>query len=280
MKRLIADTHIHIWDFKKAEYTWLENDTSILNRTYAIDELESERIAAGVTHGMLVQAANNLEDTDWMLEVASNTPWIAGVVGWLPLINPDATAELLENKYLKNHYFKGVRHLIHNELDPKWMLQPTVLESLKLLADKNIPYDIVGVLPSHIQTALEVAEKIPNLKMVFDHLNQPPIAANEGFGIWGNLMQIAAEHKNFHVKFSGLMKENHNAFGDLAPCINFGLHHFGIERCICGGDWPVSLLFESYSPTWKTYIKVIESLVDESSTAKILYSNAANFYSF
>lgn len=278
MTRLIADTHIHIWDLQKAQYAWLENDTSILSRTYAIDELETERVAAGVTHGILVQAANNVEDTDWMLQVAASTPWIAGVVGWLPLNNPDATAELLENKYVKNQYFKGVRHLIHNETDPKWLLQPTVLESLTLLAEKNIPYDVVGVLPSHINTALAVAEKIPHLKMVFDHLNQPPIVANERFGVWGELMKGAAAHKNIHVKISGLPIPSGNDL--IEPYIAFAIEHFGIDRCFCGGDWPVSLLYESYSQTWKTYIEIIEALVDEPTTAKILYSNAAKFYSF
>jgi L-fuconolactonase len=278
MTQLIADTHIHIWDFKKAQYTWLEKDTSILNRTYAIDELETERIAAGVSHGILVQAANNVEDTDWMLQVAASTPWIAGVVGWLPLNNPDATAALLENKYLKNQFFKGVRHLIHNETDPKWLLQPAMLESLTLLAEKNIPYDIVGVLPSHINTALVVAEKIPHLKMVFDHLNQPPIAANERFGVWGELMKVAALHKNFYVKISGLPIPFGNNL--IEPYIAFAIEHFGIDRCFCGGDWPVSLLSGSYHKTWKTYIEIIEALVDAPAAAKILYSNAANFYSF
>jgi L-fuconolactonase len=275
---LIADTHVHIWDLKKAHYAWLENDPSILNRTYAIDELETERIAAGVSHGILVQAANNVEDTDWMLQVAASTPWISGVVGWLPLNNPDATAALLENKYLKNQYFKGVRHLIHNETDPKWLLQPAVLESLELLADKNIPYDVVGVLPSHISTALAVAEKIPRLKMIYDHLNQPPIVANERFGVWGELMQVAALHKNFYVKISGLPIPS--GIDLIKPYIAFAIEHFGINRCFCGGDWPVSLLSGSYHKTWKTYIEIIETLVDAPTTTKILYSNAAKFYSF
>jgi predicted TIM-barrel fold metal-dependent hydrolase len=39
----IIDTHIHIWNFDKAKYEWLENDTSILNRSYDIDELQREK---------------------------------------------------------------------------------------------------------------------------------------------------------------------------------------------------------------------------------------------
>src|SRR5688572_10927674 len=104
MQQLI-DTHIHIWNFSKARYEWLDNDISILKLNYEIEELETERKKAGITVGVLVQAANNLEDTDWMLEVAAGTNWLKGVVGWLPLTDPAATEELLTEKYLQHPYF-------------------------------------------------------------------------------------------------------------------------------------------------------------------------------
>src|SRR5215210_1447178 len=124
----LIDTHLHVWNFERAEYEWLRNDTSILNRSYHIEELAEERLDAGVTEGVLVQAANNFEDTDWMLEVAAGTPWITGVVGWVPLTDPGETEKALAGNYLSNSYFKGVRHLIHDEADPRWLLQEKVLE--------------------------------------------------------------------------------------------------------------------------------------------------------
>ena len=173
MQDRILDTHIHVWNFNKAKYSWLDGNTTILNRSYDLEALDEERAKAGITGGVLVQAANNFEDTNWMLEVAAANEWIKGVVGWLPLMHPDETASAL-SKYKANPYFKGVRHLIHDEQDPKWLLHQAVLDSLQLLADNNIPFDVVGVLPEHIVTVLKVAEKIPSLKMVFDHLNLPP----------------------------------------------------------------------------------------------------------
>jgi len=189
MSQRIADTHIHIWDFKKAEYAWLKGNTSMLNRTYSIEEIEAARKEIGISAGILVQAANNFEDTDWMLHTASQHEWIKGVVGWLPLMDPDATVKALQNKYGKESYFKGVRHLIHDEPYADWLLQEPVLVSLGILAEHNIPFDVVGVLPAHIETALEVANKVPVLRMVFDHLNQPPVASGERFGQWGELMK-------------------------------------------------------------------------------------------
>ncbi|HLP38253.1 amidohydrolase family protein [Lacibacter sp.] len=280
----LADTHVHIWDFNRAEYAWLEGNTSILNRTYSIEELETERFEIGIKKGILVQAANNFEDTDWMLHMAVNTDWIAGIVGWLPLINPDATLKALQKKYGKENYFKGVRHLIHDERDPEWLLQPEVINSLQILADHNIPYDVVGVLPEHIETALQVASKVPELRMVFDHLNQPPIATKEKFGRWGELMKEAAQHKNFYAKISGLgltaQKNDQWTADDIKPYVGFAIEQFGTDRCFMGGDWPVSLLAGSYSNTWKNFKEVIHDLVDDKAADKIFYSNAANFYSF
>jgi L-fuconolactonase len=279
---VIIDTHIHVWNFEQADYLWLEWDTSILNRTYSIAEIETERKAINITAGVLVQAANNLEDTNWMLQVANDTTWIAGVVGWLPLTDPVATQKLLEEKYLKEKYFKGVRHLIHDEEDATWLLQPSVIENLRLLAAHNIPYDVVGVLPAHIKTVLKVAELIPDLRMIFDHLNKPPILKKEKFGEWGVLMKTAAQHKNFYGKISGLGTASGNPTAwtndDLKPYVEFALQNFGLDRCLCGGDWPVSLLAGSYTKTWTAYQQIINELVGEKNAERVFYTNAQQFY--
>jgi len=282
MPSKIIDTHIHIWDFDKADYAWLKGDTSILNKTYSLHELEAERLEVPVTEGILVQAANNVEDTDWMLQNAESNDWIKGVVGWLPLQNPNETYKALSTKYLSNPYFKGVRHLIHDEPDSKWLLQPEVLESLKILAAHHIPYDVVGILPEHIETALQVAELIPDLKMVFDHLNRPPVKTKELFGKWGALMKEAAQHENFFIKISGLgtIADHQISWqgNGLMPYVEYALHLFGENRSFCGGDWPVCLLAGSYVRTWTAYKNIIQQLVTEEAKEKIFYQNAKNFY--
>src|ERR1700754_1689869 len=140
----LIDTHIHVWNLDEVEYPWLEGDASILHRNYALEELEPARQAVGVTGGVLVQAANSWEDTEWMLQTAEEHEWIGGVVGWLPLEAPGATAQLLEESWggrsgkgeagRAGNLLKGVRHLIHNEADARWLLREPVLESLGLLA--------------------------------------------------------------------------------------------------------------------------------------------------
>lgn len=276
------DTHIHIWNFDRAKYSWLDGNTTVLNRSYLIDELESQVEVSGVTEGVLVQAANTVQETQYMLEVAEQTPWLKGVVGWLPLQQPDEVATILSYGYAKHSLFKGVRHLIHDEADAKWLLQPTVLQSLQLLADANIPYDVVGVLPAHLETILQVVDKVSGLTIVLDHLNQPPIQTGEKFGRWGELISEVATHPNTYGKISGLGttigKGEDWSMDDIKPYVEFALAKFGTDRCFCGGDWPVSLLAGSYSHAWSVYKQTLSSLLDEKEVEKILYDNAKQFY--
>ena len=282
MNHSIIDTHVHVWDLESARYAWLEGSTSILNRTYRLEEIQVERVSAGVTGGVLVQAENHLEDTEHMLRVARASGWITGVVGWLPLMDPAETARLLTDIYLHEPLFKGVRHLIHGEPDPKWLLQPEVLESLSILAAHDIPFDVVGVLPEHIETAMVVADRVPSLRMVFDHLNQPPIASGVRYGRWGELMKVAAQHFGFHMKISGLGIAGGDFSGrkseDILPYVSFTVEHFGAERCFCGGDWPVSLLAMGYADTWALNRRLVEEVVGSEEVQAVLATNAIDFY--
>jgi L-fuconolactonase len=277
----IIDTHVHIWNLAKAEYDWLKNDTSILNRSYEIEELEVEQQNTAITGGVLVQAAGNFEDTNLMLQVANATGWIKGVVGWMPLKDPSFTATALK-EYLGNPYFKGVRHQIHDEPDPQWLLQPTVTQSLSVLAAYDVPYDVVGINAQHLITAMEVAHKVPELRLMLDHMNQPPIASGTRFGEWGELMKTAASHKNIYVKISGLGtcagKGEAWTAEDIQPYIEFVLEHFGENRCVCGGDWPVAKLAGNYQQTWQKYLKALSNILSDTAMQKVVYSNAVAFY--
>lgn len=279
---MIIDTHVHVWDLDKAEYPWLAGDNSLLNQTWEIEQLEEERKKAGVTGGVLVQASSNLEDTENMMQVAEKTEWIKGVVGWLPLQQPATVQNLLEKKYLGHPWFKGVRHQIHDEPEPKWLLQADVVDSLTILAENDIPFDIVAVLPEHIENAITVSKLVPGLRMVFDHLSQPPISSKEKFGRWGELMKEAARQKNLYAKISGLgtASKNFDCWNedDLLPYIEFVLKQFGTDKCFCGGDWPVALLAGTYSQIWNAYKNILDRLLNKEEKEKVFWKNAVRFY--
>ncbi len=272
---------MHSWDLQKVRYSWLDGDTSILAQTYYPLDIEAQLSAANVSAAIMVQAANSIDDTVFMFECAAQYPWIIGVVGWVDLLNPQTTKQQLE-AHLENKYFKGIRHLIHDEPDSNWLLQPNVIKSLEILANHGLPFDVVGVKIEHIKAAIQVAKQIPHLKMVLDHLNHPPIATHEQFGAWGDAIAEAAAMPNFYAKISGLGTccANFNDWSatTIEPYVAYVLKHFGVDKLMIGGDWPVSLLAGDYVTTLLQYQAVIEKLVDSENQEKIYTTNATAFY--
>ena len=278
----IIDTHVHIWDLIKVHYSWLQGDDSILARNYLPAELYPQLSKVHVTSAVLVQAANNLEDTELMLSAASQNDWIKGVVGWVPLQDPSKTQALIENWKATNTYLKGIRHLIHNEANENWLLQDSVIESLKILAHHHITYDIVGVKEAHLKAAITIAEKIPNLNLVLDHLNNPPMTNQTEMDRWRTNIKVAAQLKNIHAKISGLAMATGQfetwTSADIHASIEYALEQFGTDRCFCGGDWPVSLLAGGYVKTIQAYREIIENFLTKIDQEKVFNKNAALFY--
>ncbi|MCB0245949.1 MAG: amidohydrolase family protein [Anaerolineae bacterium] len=275
----IIDCHQHLWDLSKVEYAWLVPAYGPLYRTYLATELEPQMAEAGVSATILVQSANSYADTVYMLDQADVYPWMIGVVGWTDLLDPADTAKAIE-RFSKNRYFRGVRHLIHEEPDPHWLLLPVVWESLQLLADAGYTFDVVATKHEHLECLPAVGEHVPNLRMVIDHLAQPPFQAGEP-GQWGEDMRIAAENPNIYVKISGLG----TASGDWASwtadsvrkLVHWTIDLFGAERCMLGGDWPVSVLAGGYVKAFTVY----KQLLAERSPAEqeqISYKTAQAFY--
>jgi L-fuconolactonase len=279
MSHPIIDTHQHAWDLDRVAYPWLTPDFGAIARTYLPAELEPQLGPAGVTATVMVQSANSYADTDYMLAQAERYPWIIGVVGWVPLLYPDVAARAVA-RYARNPRFRGIRHLIHNEADPKWLLQARVIESLAILADHGLTFDVVATLPEHMECIPILGEKIPGLKMVIDHLGQPPVATG-GFGRWGDDLKAAAANPNVYGKISGLGTTTGDWVGwtaeDIKPYVYYAVETFGADRCMCGGDWPVSVLAGGYVKAWTAYRAILGEL-SPAEQAAVFSGTAVRFY--
>ena len=255
---LRIDAHQHFWNLAKVEYPWLKPEFGPLYRTYEPPELVPQLQAAGIARTVLVQAANSAEDTVAMLTQADTYDWIGAVVGWVPLLDPEATQRALE-RYTRHPKFRGVRHLIHDEPDPDWVVQERVIEGLRVLAAFGVPYEVVAIYPKHLGHVPTLAEKVPGLTLVIDHLAKPPIKDGQ-LGGWAELMKVAAAYPQVHAKVSGLNTAadwNNWSAADLRPCIDLALAQFGAGRLMFGSDWPVCVLAGDYAKVWAETNKAI-----------------------
>jgi L-fuconolactonase len=256
---MTVDAHLHLWDLERVAYPWLTDDLAPINRTFAFAEAEPQLVEAGVDGVVLVQAANSVEDSAAMFAVSC--PLIAGVVAWVDLLDPAAASRQLD-EWATHRSFVGVRHLIHDEPDPDWLGRREVRSSLGLLAARGLSFDVIGVLPRHLEHAVALADELPSLRLVIDHLGTPPVGAPSAEP-WSGLVAELARRPNVFIKLSGLTTLGGGSdAARLRPHVEHALDAFGASRVLYGGDWPVSTLAGPYAQMWATTEELLAGLSD------------------
>ena len=249
-----VDGHQHFWDPARVGLPWLRPEHGILARAFEPGDLEPLLSGAGVARTILVQSACADGDNGLMFEHARGRDWIAAVVAWLPLESPERTALRLE-ELAAEPKLRGVRHQIHDEPDPHWILQPNVLESLQLLEARRLVLELPAVWPRHLPDVPELARSFPELTIVVDHLGKPPLDGGAAdLEAWAGELRAAADSgPNVAAKISGLNTATSKldwSAADLESCIRTALDAFGAERLLCGSDWPYALLNGGYQRIW------------------------------
>jgi len=268
---MILDAHQHFWQVGRFDYPWMTRDLGVLYRDYLPGEPQD-----GVDQIVVVQASNSVAESRWLLSLADEHDFIAGVVGWVDLASTDVDEQLAE---LTVHpRFKGVRHLVESEPEDDWLVQPAVISGLQRLARHGLTYDLL-VHTRHLRHARTVAEKCPDLWLVIDHLAKPPIAKH-GFKEWAREFKPLAAYPNMYCKLSGLVTEaNWNSWtaDDLRPYVECALDAFGAKRLMFGSDHPVCLLASPYARVLESFQEILAGIAEEDRNL-IFAENARTFY--
>jgi L-fuconolactonase len=244
-----VDAHVHVWGVSELErYTWMTSELAAIRRPFGLEELAPLLAANGFECAILVQTYSSVEETGAFLELAAASPLIAGVVGWVDLTNPgvaDTLAELREPA--DGRYLVGIRHQVHDEPDPAWLLRDDVRRGLRAVQDAGLVYDLL-VRSRELPAAIETARALPELPIVVDHIAKPPIATGK-LEPWAELLAKLARLEHVFCKLSGLVTEADWATWrpqDLAPYADRVVELFGDDRLLFGSDWPVCTLAASY----------------------------------
>lgn len=272
----MIDAHQHFWQVGRFDYPWMSEDLGVLYRDYLPAQLEPVLRQSRVEKTVLVQASNSIEESRWLLELARENSFIAGVVGWVDLAGDEAGDQMRELS--ADPKFKGVRHLVESEPEDDWLVQAPVLSGLKELSQYDLSFDLL-VHTRHLKYARIVADQNPGLALVIDHLAKPPIARGE-FAEWAREMQPLAQYQNVYCKLSGLVTEaDWTAWttNDLRPYVDYALELFGTDRIMFGSDYPVCLLAATYERVLESFQELLEDL-GATDREKIFGGNAARFY--
>lgn len=270
------DAHQHFWRYNAAEYGWLGESMRDLRRDFLPPDLRTEMTAAGIAATVAVQARQTLEETDWLLRLARDFPFIRGVVGWAPLTGPDVASGI--ERLAADPLLKGLRHVLHDEPDNAYMLRPEFLAGLALLRPHALAFDLL-VFPKHLPHAIELVRRFPDQVFVLDHLAKPAIRA--GLLVpWRDHLAALAKHPNVYCKISGMVTEADWARwsrDDLKPYIDSALDAFGPHRLMFGSDWPVLRTASSYAQ-WVTTVRDAISGLNADEQARIFSGTAIEAY--
>ena len=244
-----VDAHQHFWLPERVEYAWMRalagEAARRLVRPVLPPELEPILAHQGVVQTVLVQAAADEDEADFLLSLAERHAFIAGAVVWLDMDSADFERQLA--RCAAHPKFRGVRPMLQDIEDLGWLHRPLVRRAFGVLEEQQVCFDFL-IKPHQLPATLEVLEAFPKLRAVIDHIAKPDIA-RRAHEPWAGLLQRVSAHRNVYCKLSGMITEaDHERWtpDDLAPFVAHALACFGPERSMYGSDWPVCTLAGGY----------------------------------
>jgi L-fuconolactonase len=273
----MIDAHQHFWQIGRFAYPWMQDEPlEPLKRDFRPEMLKPLLDRMGIRRSIFVQTISNMNENRWMLGLADRHEFLAGVVGWLDLTSPAIEDDLAEFK--DNPHFVGVRHQTHDEPDDDCIVREDVLRGLAVLERHDVPFELL-FYPKHLRHVPRLAARLPNLRMVIDHIAKPAIRDRQWEG-WIEDFACAASFENVYCKLSGMITEaNWECWtaADLRPYVQAALDVFGPARLMFGSDWPVCTLAGSYSQVVDA-LKEALGPIGEDEQAKIFGRTAERFY--
>ncbi len=282
----IVDTHEHLWDLKLFELPWLKGDeVQPINRSYLTEDYQAAvkglNVVKSVYMEVNVAPKHQVKEAEYVLDICKrgDTPMVAAVIGGSP--QEKSFGEYIR-KFSGNKHLKGVRTVLHDPDRPKGMcLEPTFVDSMKLLGEMNLSFDLC-MRSGEIGDGAKLAEKCPGTRFIVDHCGNMDVTSTDAAArkAWMEGMKAAAALPNTNCKISGIVmtaKKGEWKPADLAPNISFCLETFGEDRIIFGGDWPVCTLKASYAE----WVHALKAIVRDRSAAfqkKLFHDNAVRFY--
>jgi L-fuconolactonase len=256
----IIDAHQHFWRLDRGDYGWLTPAVGPIYRDCLPEHLAPKLARTGVTATVLVQAAPTIAETRYLLRLAREHAFVAGVVGWADFESSavaDDIAELAASSKLV-----GLRPMIQDIPDVEWMMTPELAPAYEAMAEHGLVFDAL-VRPEHLPVLLRLHDRHPDLTMVLDHGAKPNLRGGD-IADWKRDIAELAVSTNMVCKLSGLVTEAGSIERRaLAPCVDHLLECFGPQRLMWGSDWPVCELVCSYEDWHATTGQLLASLSPE-----------------
>lgn len=250
----IIDTHIHLFDtLRPGGVPWPEK-TDVIYKPALPERYMGITAPLCVVGAIAVEASPLPSDNQWLLNVARNHAVIVGIVGDLIPGSPNFLSDL--ERLHGDSLFLGIRYgnLWNRDLAAD-LDAPGFIDGLKALAHAGLVLDSANPDARLIAAIVRVAERVPDLRIVIDHLPHAPVPTDvdEKNQYWANLKLLAGSPRVF-IKLSEipvrvnskLMTDPHYYQASLDAIWDV----FGEDRILFGSDWPNSDHVATYEQTF------------------------------
>ena len=270
------DAHQHFWKYSPDTHAWINEEMKVLKSDFLPEHLAPLLEKAGFDGCVAVQASQTNAENDFLLDLADNSDIVKGVVGWLDLQGENLEQEL--EKYSQHPKFCGLRHIVQDEPDDRFLLGDKFMQGIAQLKKYSLTYDIL-VFEKQLPAAVEFTKAFPEQPFVLDHIAKPLISKGE-IDAWEKYIRELATCQNVHCKLSGMVTEadwKNWKPEDFKPYLDIVFESFGADKLMIGSDWPVCLLAGGYSEVMQIVTDYINNLTEDQK-AGILGGNATKFY--
>ncbi len=276
---MMIDAHQHFWRLARGDYGWLTPALQPIFRDFEEGDLAPILERHGIAQTVLVQAARTEAETDFLLTVARDTAFVAGVVGWTDFEAQDAAERIAERA--GDPYLKGLRPMLQDIPDDAWLLRADLAPAFAAMRAHGLRLDAL-VKPRHLPVLVRFVERHPDLPVVLDHGGKPDLLHwrpdDTAFREWAAHLKTLASLGGF-AKLSGLVTEARAdwTIDDLRPAFDALLEAFGPDRLMWGSDWPVVELNGGYV-AWREASLSLTAHMSSTERDRIFGATAARFY--
>ncbi len=274
---MLIDSHHHLWTYSVEQYGWIDDQMSVLQRDFLGPELNEIARESGVDGFVSVQARQVVEETVDLLRIADAEPLIRGVVGWVPLADPGVSNVL--DQFADARLLKGVRHVVQDEPDDRFILGDDFNRGVSLLKDRGLIYDVL-IFAKQLGPSIEFVDRHPDQPMVLDHIAKPTIRSAEFDSQWETDFRELARRDNITCKFSGVVTEVRDDDWSIETIRRYwdvALDAFTPKRLMFGSDWPVCLLRSGHK-LWLDTVRELASELSDDEQADFFANNAIRDY--
>lgn len=264
------DAHLHFWKPSCGFDNRPIADNVAYRRDFLPVDVRPELDACRIDGAILVQAAPQLEETDWCINLARDEPRIVGVTAWVDLDGPPVDYDAL----VARPKIVGIRAQLRRIADASFVMRPGVIANLgaALAAGLNVT---MLTEARHYSNVFDALAKLPPGPVTINHLALPFPDVDRAQ--WRAAMCEFARRPDTYVQLSGLpfLFQARWRDAEARSLLDEAMAILGPRRLIYASDYPMLLRFAGYAE-WARYVEeyVAAKCLPDDDVAAIFAGNA------